>query len=216
MPNRRPTVIIADDHPLVAEGLARILAGGYDVVAIVGNGKDLMEQAVRLRPEVICVDVAMPEINGIQAALRIHGALPRTKIVFVTQQIEMSYVRAAFRAGGSAYIAKQSATGELTMAIEKVLAGGTYITHLLSREAAVFQNELTFDATKVYTDPLTDRQREVLKQVAEGKTAKEIALLLNISAKTVEFHKQSIMDELGIRTIAELTRYAVSHGLVTS
>ncbi len=216
MPNRKPSVVIADDHPLVADGLARILAASYDVVAIAVNGRELVEQALRLRPDVVCVDVAMPEINGIQAALQIHGALPRTRIVFVTQQIEISYVRAAFRAGGSAYVAKQSATGELTEAIAKVLAGGTYITHLLSAEAAAFQNELTFDPAKVYTDPLTDRQREVLKLVAEGKTAKEIALLLNISSKTVEFHKQSIMDELGIRTIAELTRYAISHGLVAA
>ena len=216
MTTRKPTVIIADDHPLVAEGISRILAGRYDVLAIVGDGRKLIREALRLRPDLICMDVAMPEVNGIQAALQIYAVLPRTKILFVTQQIEMSYVRAAFRAGGSAYVAKQSATSELTEAIQKVLAGGTYITSLLSDGAALFQNELTPDATKVYTDPLTVRQREVLKLVAEGRTAKEIASSLNISAKTVEFHKQSIMDELGIRTVAELTRYALSHGLIAA
>ena len=216
MNSRKPTVLIADDHPLVAEGLARILSNSCEVLDIVGDGKHLVEAALRLRPDAVCLDVAMPKMNGIQAALQLYAQLPKTKILFVTQQIEMSYLRAAFRAGASAYIAKQSAASELTAAMQEVLAGGTYITSLLSVGASAFQNELTPDATKVYTDPLTGRQREVLKLVAEGKTAKEIASALNISAKTVEFHKQSIMDELGIRTIAELTRYAVSHGLVAT
>ena len=208
-------VIIADDHALMAEGLARILAADYDVVGVFHNGRDLVAEAPQLRPDILCLDIGMPGLNGVQAAVELHRLLPRTKLVFVTQQIELPYLRAAFRAGASAYVAKQSAGSELLVALRTVRNGNTYITPLLAQDGIQHPFDLQASPASVFTDTLTPRQREVLQLVAEGKTVKEISASLKISTKTVEFHKGCLMDELGLRTTAELTRYALSHQLIT-
>jgi DNA-binding NarL/FixJ family response regulator len=211
----KPRILIADDHTLVAEGIAKILAPAYDIVAIAPNGRVVLEYATRLKPDLVCLDISMPQMNGIQTAVMLAEQLPKLKIIFVTQQLDLSYVRAAFRAGALGYVSKQSASNEILTAIQKVLRGGTFITPLLAEELVMSPDELARDPRTAFADPLTDRQRQVLQLIAEGKTVKEISDSLTISPKTVEFHKSSLMNELGLRTTAELTRYAVAHNIVS-
>ena len=210
----RRKVVIADDHALMAEGLARILSAEYDIAGIFHDGRQLVSEAPALHPDIVCLDIGMPSLNGVQAAVELHRLLPKTKLVFVTQQIELPYLRAAFRAGASGYVAKQSAGSELLIALRAVGSGKTYITPLLAQEGVQDPNDLRANSESVFNDALTPRQREVLQLVAEGRTVKEISLALKISTKTVEFHKGCLMDELGLRTTAELTRYALSHQVI--
>jgi DNA-binding NarL/FixJ family response regulator len=165
---------------------------------------------------VVVLDIGMPEMNGIEAARRLNRSLPCCKMVFVTQQLDPAYVHAAFAAGARAYVAKQSASKELVEAIRRALRGYYYVTPLVGERAAELA---TLDPRKnpaeFFGSALTPRQREVLQLVAEGKTTKEISSLLHISPKTVEFHRNSLMDELGVRNIAELTRYAISRGIIS-
>ena len=213
-PNR-PRILIADDHTLVAEGIAKIISPFYDVVGIARNGRVMLDDAHRLKPDLVCLDVSMPEMNGIQTAVQLAEQLPKLKIIFVTQQLDLTYVRAAFRAGASGYVSKQSASNEILTAIQEVLRGATFITPLLAEELLMSPDELARDPRRAFADPLTDRQRQVLQLIAEGKTIKEISDALAISPKTVEFHKSCLMNELGLRTTAELTRYAVAHNIVS-
>jgi DNA-binding NarL/FixJ family response regulator len=213
-PARRLRVLIADDHALLAEGIAGLLSREYEVVGIACNGRQLVQDAMRLRPDLIVLDVSMPELNGIEAATQLNRTLPEAKLVFVTQMIDPQYLRAAFRAGASGYVAKQSASNELLMALRQAIAGTPYVTPLLQDKVAYAPaSELRRDSSGVMT--LTPRQREVLQLVAEGKTTREISVALKISPKTVEFHKKALMDETGLRTTAELTRYAILNGIVS-
>lgn len=213
----RKRLLLADDHVLMLEGLKGLLASDFEIVGTASNGRLLVEEAQRLKPDAIILDVGMPELNGIEAARILAKVLPSAKLVFVTQQLAPSYLQAAFAAGAKAYVAKQSAASELLIAIHKAMRDQFYVTPLAGEEAARFcgmdsrQNPVEMFAAK-----LTPRQREVLQLVAEGKTTKEISTALRISSKTVEFHRSCLMDELGVRTVAELTRYAVSQGMVTS
>lgn len=213
MPKAR--ILIADDHALVAEGLRGLLSEKYDVVGLSPNGRRLLEDAVVLKPDVVVLDVGMPELNGIDAAIQICKLLPATKIVFVTQRIDVHYLRAAFRAGGVGYVAKQSATEELLIAITRALLGQIYVTPLLRDAIPNISLKELRQPTDVFRKELTPRQREVLQLVAEGKTVKEISAALRISPKTVEFHKNALMNEIGLRTTADLTRYAISTGIVS-
>lgn len=215
MAGRRYRVLIADDHLLMAEGISRLLESEYDIVGVVSSGPDAVAEASRLLPDIVCLDISMPGVNGIQVAVQLHDLVPRAKVIIVTQQLELPYLRAAFRAGAVGYVAKQAAAMELSHALGAALSGKTYITSLLTQAASGIRNELVRDVTLVNTDTLTGRQREVLTLVSEGLTSKEIAIVLHISPKTVEFHKQALMNELGVRTTAELTRYAVAHQIVS-
>ena len=211
------TILIADDHILMLEGLARLLSTEFEVVGTAPNGRVLLELAERLKPDVVVLDVGMPELNGIETAHRLMKILPSTKIVFVTQQLAPAYLHAAFAAGARGYVAKQSASNELIAAIKMALEDRYYVTPHAGIEAARLaslhpkQNPAEMFGTK-----LTPRQREVLQLVAEGKSTKQISASLGISPKTVEFHRNSLMDELGLRSIAELTRFAISQGIVNS
>jgi DNA-binding NarL/FixJ family response regulator len=168
-----------------------------------------------LRPDVVVLDIGMPEMNGIEAAQRVNKLLPDCKIVFVTQQLDPAYVYAAFKAGARAYVAKQSASNELVEAIHRALRNHYYVSSLVGPKAAEFAaHDPGRNPSELFGGTLTQRQREVLQLVAEGKSTKEISTALHISNKTVEFHRNSLMDELGVRTTAELTRYALSHGIV--
>ena len=216
MPNpHRVRVIIADDHPLVAEGIARVISPFHDIVGIAPDGRVLLEEVARLKPDVVFLDISMPGINGIQAAVKLSSQYPRLKIIFVTQQLDLSYVKAAYRAGARGYVCKQSASNEILTAIQHVLAGRVFTTPLLAKELSLSPEEFARDAQKVFADPLTERQREVLQLISEGKTTREMSEALGISPKTVEFHKNSLMNELGLRTTAELTRYAIAHDLAS-
>jgi DNA-binding NarL/FixJ family response regulator len=156
----------------------------------------------------------MPELNGIDAAVQLSKLVPEAKLVFVTQQIDAQYLRAAFRAGGTAYVAKQSASHELLAAIKCALAGEIYVTPLLKDALPNLSLNDLRQGSDIFARDLTQRQREVLQLIAEGKTVKEISAALQISPKTVEFHKNALMNEIGLRTTAELTRYAISRGIV--
>lgn len=211
------TILIADDHTLMLEGLVRLLSAEFEVVGTAPNGRVVLEEAERLKPDVVVLDVGMPELNGIEAARRLTKALPSAKIVFVTQQLAPAYLHAAFAAGAKAYVAKQSATSELISAIKMALEDRFYVTPHAGVEAARLANlNPKKNPAEMFGARLTPRQREVLQLVAEGKSTKQISAALNISSKTVEFHRNSLMDELGLRSIAELTRFAVSQGIVNS
>jgi DNA-binding NarL/FixJ family response regulator len=210
----RPTLILADDHVVVRDGLVRLLESDFQVVAAVGDGRALSEAAGRLRPDLVVFDIGMPLLNGVEAASQIRVVAPQAKIVFLTQFSGKDYVQAAFRLGASAYVLKNSAASELVTALREALAGRYYVSADLRTNLPEDVFNPNANPAELFGGGLTPRQREVLQLVAEGKTAKEIAGILKISTKTVEFHKSAIMDALGLRTTAELTRYAIEHGLV--
>jgi DNA-binding NarL/FixJ family response regulator len=210
----RTRVLIADDHPLIAEGIERLLHDGIEVIGIVSNGRELLSEAMRLRPDVIVLDVAMPSMNGIEAAMRLREKLPSAKLMFVTQQTDRHYVQAALAAGAQAYVLKQSASVEVRDALDAVRAGKTYISRALVKDLPPIA-ELRAKAAATPGENMTPREREVLQLVAEGKSVKEVASILKISPRTVEFHKRGVMEALGLRTTAELTRYDIEHGIIS-
>ncbi len=214
-PGYKPRVLIADDHELIARALSAILQPSCEIVGIARTGRDAVRQAMLTPPHVAILDISMPEMNGIQAAMELTRILPRIKIIFVTQQVDAFYLRAAVRVGAVGFVSKQSASDEILKAFQTVIAGGTFISPALNPQIVFPHRGQSGLNETVFTDPLTSRQREVLQLVAEGRTAKEISTLLSISVKTVEFHKNALMNELGVRTTAELTRYALMHGIIT-
>lgn len=211
----RPRVLVADDHHILVEGVRRILETEYDVAGTATNGREVVDLATRLHPDVVILDVGMPLLNGIEAARHIRSSAPAIKIVFLTQQADRAYVHEAFRSGASAYVLKQSAADELLKAMQDVIAGRFYISPSVTSDEVKARFDPSRNPSELFGGNLTPRQREVLQLVAEGKGAKEIATLMGISVKTVEFHKSAIMDELGMRTTAELTRYAIEHGIIS-
>jgi len=209
----KPRVLLADDHALILEGLRRVLEPEFEIAGTAVNGRQLVAMALELRPDAVLLDVGMPELNGIEAARQLRRALPTIKILFVTQMEDRAYARAAFQAEASAYLLKQSAVAELSIALREALAGRYYVSKSLRGLLdGVFDPNR--NPAELTGEDLTPRQREVLQLVAEGKTGKEIASALGISVKTVEFHKSAIMQELGLRSVAELTRYAIEHGIL--
>lgn len=205
----------------MAEGIRKLLEPRFELVGVVENGRALLEAAtteVGPRPDVALVDISMPLLNGIDAARQLRKTAPEIKIVFLSMHADPAYVSEAFRAGGSAYLLKRSAATELVFAIEEVLKGRYYVTPEVAKdviEPVLRQRGGAPPLDLLDVPRLTPRQREVLQLVAEGKSLKEIAAILGISVKTVEFHKSRIMDGLDRHTTAELTRYAVAHGLVS-
>lgn len=213
----RKRVLIADDHELMRAGISQILAPAFDIVGTAGNGRTLLVEAERLSPDIIVLDIGMPELNGVEATRQIMKAAPQIRIIILTQQLSSTHVSAAFRAGARAYVAKQAAATELLEATDAVLLGRYYVTPLVAPAIGTVPVGGVMDRNpaEIFGDALTRRQREVLELVAQGKSAKEIASALNISVKTVDFHKGILMNELGLRTTAELTRYAIANGIVS-
>jgi DNA-binding NarL/FixJ family response regulator len=210
----KPRVLIADDHALLAEGIAGLLRPQYDVIAICTNGRETIVETERLKPDVVTFDIGMPELNGVEVCARIHKSNPSVRLVCVTQQIDLQYLSAVLHSGAGAFVAKQSAANELLLAMTAVMRGKTYITPLLESAYGDMLNARPSMRTHSEREVLTPRQREVLQLIAEGRQSKEIATALNISTKTVEFHRGALMNTLGIRSAAELTRYAIAHGIV--
>ncbi len=205
--------MLADDHALVLGGIKGMLESSYDVVGVAEDGRQLVRAAEELKPDIILLDISMPQLNGIEVARRLAKSLPDTKLIFVTMHADATFVTAALKAGASGYVIKKSAPRELVKAIEEVRRGRTYVTPLVTRGfvdsvLAPYESSETFGR-------LTPRQREVLQLVAEGHSIKEIAARLFISPKTVEFHKSRIMKALGLRNTAELVKYALKHGIVS-
>jgi len=210
---RRATVLLADDHRLVAEGLRSLLEDEFDLVGTVADGRALLDAAALLKPDVIVCDIAMPNLNGLDAIRQLKRAGTRSKIVFLTMYADPHLATEAFRVGASGYLLKQSAGDELVSAINEALRGRTYVTPLIARDVI----ERLMDpagAASQSTPKLTPRQREVLQLVAEGRTMKEAAAILSISTRTAESHKYQMMQTLGCRTTADLVRYAVTSGIV--
>jgi DNA-binding NarL/FixJ family response regulator len=208
-------VLVADDHTLLLDGIRLILEPEFDLVGSVEDGQALLTAAQQLKPDVILLDISMPKLNGIDAARQLRKLLPSAKIIFVTMHSDADYVSEAFRAGACGYILKRSAATELLTSIREVLKGHHYVSPLVTRNTL----EFLIGARKSdgnFSDRLTPRQREVLQLVAEGRTRKEIAAVLNISVKTVEFHKAALMRDLNLHSGADFTRYAIEHGLIVS
>lgn len=210
---RRARVLLADDHRIVAEGLKGLLESEYELVGIVEDGRALVEAADRLQPDVIVADVPMPLLNGIDAVRQIRKKHKDIAVVFLTMQTDVMYAAGAFEAGALGYVLKHSAPSELVTAISSALKGRTYITPMLAGDLLDFHKNKPQDASDRNVK-LTGRQKEVLQLLAEGRGVKEIATLLGISTRTVEFHKYSMMESLGLKTSAELVRYAVKTGIV--
>lgn len=206
---KRLRILLADDHAVVIEGLRRILERrDFEVVGAVADGRALVEAAAALQPEITVTDIAMPLLNGIEAARQIRQHNPQAKIIFLTMHPEVIYARQALAAGGCGYVLKSSAGDELITAIDEAARGRVYITESIAQETACRPSGAS------PLEGLTRRQREVLQLLAEGRQAKEIAATLNVSPKTVEFHKYRLMDVLGVHTTAELARYAAKNGMV--
>jgi DNA-binding NarL/FixJ family response regulator len=212
----KPRVLIGDDHPLIIEGLRSVLSRDFEIAGVATNGRDLVSEAQRLKPDAVLLDIAMPILNGMEAARQIKTLMSGTKVLFVTQKADREYVRAAFAMGASAYVLKDAVATEAIPALRAALAGRYHVTPSLL--AGVPQSFFTSgqNPSQLFGAKLTPRQREVLQLVAEGKSNKEIAGVLNVSLKTVDFHKARLMDELDLHTTAELTRYALEQGIVDS
>lgn len=210
----KTTVLLADDHRIVLEGLKGLLEDKFDIVGTVQDGRELLEQAEKLHPDVIVVDIGMPLLNGIDAVTQIKKSGLSTKIVFLTMHQDAMYAKEAFEAGALGFVLKHSAPSELKTAIEEALKGNTYISPAIAQDLMhLYRGEADLKAGAFGS--LTLRQREVMQLLAEGKSAKEIARILHISTRTVEFHKYNMMEQLGIKTSAELVHFAIKHGIVS-
>jgi len=209
----RPRVLLADDHRMIAEGLRALLQDEFELVGIVGDGRAMIEAAEKLRPDVIVADVTMPNLNGFEALTQLWKTHPNIKVVFLTMHQSAAYARRALDAGASGFVVKHSASEELVVAIHAALKGKTFITPSLTKEV-VEQAESGARGGKEGANALTSRQREILQLFAQGRSAKEIAAELAISARTVEFHKYQMMEMNGLHSSAELIHFAIKHGIV--
>jgi len=212
---KRPRLLLADDHRIVLEGLRGILEPEFEIVGAVEDGRTLVAEAKRVSPDVVVADISMPGLNGMDAARQIKKIDERIKIVFLTMHADVSYAAGAFDAGASGFVLKHSAPQELITALREALQGRTYVTPMIAGELiGSYKNGNLRPAGS--SAELSPRQREVLQLLAEGRSTKEIAALLDISTRTAEFHKYRMMQQLNIKTSAELVQYAVKHGLVST
>ena len=205
-------VLLADDHAIILEGLRRILEPHFEIVGEVADGHALVDAAGTLQPGIIVADISMPLLNGIDAARQIRKFDQKVKIVFLTMHPDVTYAAEALAAGGSGYVLKSSAGIEIVEAIREALMGRVYITPSIDKVLVLAQMERAGHARDADSE-ITGRQREVVQLLGEGKSLKEAAAILNISIRTVEFHKYQVMKQLGIRSNAELTKYAIKLGV---
>jgi DNA-binding NarL/FixJ family response regulator len=209
----RTTVLLADDHVMLMDGLVHFVRREFDIVGVARDGRAMVEMAKQCRPDVIVTDISMPHLNGLDAARILKKEASPAKLLFLSMHADLSLVEEAFRAGASGYVLKLCGADEFMKAIQCVARGATYITPLLAGD--LISTLLTTGPQETSRDAtLTLRQREVLQLLAEGKTMKEVAALLGISTRTAESHKYEIMRQLGVQTTAALIRYAVRIKLV--
>ncbi len=209
---RRPRLLLADDHVLVAEACKSLLQPEFEVVGIVSNGRALLPAASELRPDVIVIDVGMPQLNGLDAGDQVKHVLPLVKLVYLTMNAEAEVAAEAFRRGASGYVLKSSASEELVTAVRRSLRGESYLSPAITRDTVNFllRSGKAYAAEK----KITKRQSEVLQLLAEGRSMKEIAGLLDLRPGTVAFHKYRIMQSLGLKTNAELLQWAIRHHMI--
>ncbi|HET6325161.1 MAG TPA: response regulator transcription factor [Planctomycetaceae bacterium] len=210
---RRPRVLLADDHRLLREAFAELLKAECDVVGTAADGRALLEIAPDLRPDIVVLDIAMPLLNGLDAARQLKQTMPDVKVVFLTVSEDPDLAAEAFRVGASGYLLKNSAASELLQAIREVFEGRSYVTPLATRGLV---DRLQNPAPAQANSDLSPRQREVLQLLAEGHTMKEIARQLKISPRTVAFHKYTMMETLGIKSSALLVQFALKQGVVSA
>jgi len=209
----RPRVLLGDDHALILDGVRASLQKDCDVVGTAKDGKSLVEAAEKLRPDLVILDISMPILNVFESDKHIKKLVPSAKLIFLSQHLNPAYLRHALKAGASGYVLKSGATEELQQAIGTVLRGKTYITPSFGEETLAGLWNRTGEVSEETAD-LTDRQREILQLVVQGKASKEIADILHLSIKTIEFHRARMMAKLGVHTVAELTKVALQQGLI--
>ena len=210
---KRPRVLLADDHRLLREAFTQLLAADCDVVGAVADGRALLAAAPGLRPDIVVLDIAMPVLNGLDAARRLRREMPEVKVIFLTMSEDPDLATEAFRAGACGYLLKNSAATELLQAIQEVFQGRSYVTPLATQ--GLVDHFLHEPEPAKKAGGLSLRQREVLQLLAEGHTMKEIARILKITPRTVAFHKYGMMEELGIKSSAELVQFAIKEHLVS-
>lgn len=208
----RPRILLADDHVLVAQALEHLLRAEFDVVGTVSDGRALLKAADELAPDVVVVDIGMPLLNGLDAGEQLKTLHPKMKVVYLTQNREPRFAVEAFRRQASGYLLKDSAASELTTAIRDALRGRTYVSPAIAKGMRDETSSTPID--QIALRQLSAREREVLQLLAEGKSMKEVAALLDISPRTVEFHKYRIMELLRVKTNAELVQQAIKLGLI--
>jgi len=206
---KKRRILLADDHKFITESLKSILEPTHEIVGVVEDGLMLIKEAARLLPDVLIVDISMPKLNGLEAVRQIKKEFIESKVVFLTMHPDVIYASRALEVGALGYVLKHSAHSELLQAVENVLLGKLFITEKIAKELENVPHSRRDPIRK-----LSPRQREVLQLLAEGKSAKEVASILCISPRTVEFHKYRIMDELGMSTSAELVQYSMKHGII--
>jgi len=206
-----PRVLLADDHALLLAAVEKLLADECTIVGHVADGRELVAAAEKLRPDVIVLDIAMPSLNGLEAARQLKQMLHSVKLVFLTMYEDPDLAAEAFRVGASAYLLKRSAATELSTAIREAMQGRSYVTPLMTQE--LVGSLLRGDTNKPSLE-LTPRQREILQLLAEGHSMKQVAAVLNVTPRTVAFHKYQMMAHLKVKSTAELIQYAVKHHIV--
>jgi DNA-binding NarL/FixJ family response regulator len=213
--NNRSRILIADDHTLVAELCKKLLETEFDVVGTVSDGHALVRAASELKPDVVVVDVAMPTLNGLDAGRQVKEMLPAVKLIFLTMNPDIEIAAEAFRRGANGYLLKTCAAAELVLGVRDVLRGKSYLSPVLSKDTVNFLRNQ--DKQMVAEDErLTERQREVLQLLAEGKVMKEVSTILHMSTRTVAYHKYRMMEVLGAKSTAELVKYAIKHHIVAA
>jgi DNA-binding NarL/FixJ family response regulator len=206
----RPRILIADDHAVIADAFAKLLGNEFDVIATVHDGRSLISTAQKLRPDVVLVDIGMPLLNGLEAAQQIKRILPEVKVIYITINHDEDLIAEAFRRGASGYLSKTATSSELAQAIRLAMKGDIYLSSELCSRSKLSQPSIG----SLKTSELTPRQIEVLQLLAEGKSMKEVAGVLNLTTRTVAFHKYRIMEHLRLGNDAELVQYAMRHHVV--
>jgi DNA-binding NarL/FixJ family response regulator len=208
------TVMLADDHAVVRDGLRSLLEGGQDlqVIGVAGNGRDAIAEAVRLRPDIVIMDIAMPELDGVEATRRILEKCPDTRVLILSMYLSAEHIHRALQAGALGYVLKESAGDEVVEAIRALRAGKRYLSHRITE--AVIDDYLRDGSNVSPIDSLSLRERDVLKLVVEGRTNTAIAQALSLSPKTVETYRARIMRKLKVRDTVELVKFAMRHGLI--
>ncbi len=210
---RRTRVLLADDHKLLLQAFEKLLEPDFEVVGAVGDGHALLAAALELKPDVIVLDIAMPRLNGMVAAKRLLQTMPEVKLIFLTVNEDADLASEAMRSGASGYLLKSSSASELVYAIEVALQGKSYVTPMIMGEmvASLANGGQPREASA----KLTTRQREVLQLLAEGRSMKEVARILDLSPRTIAFHKYRIMEELGLKTNADIVQFAIKHKFIS-